>query len=155
MRRWHLASATGAVCLVLLVAVMAAGSPPKGGAGYSGQTSQGKPIRFRVTPQGNLIRRFQVSRNLLCRKGRRRTALTGSFTQQSLRMRVGEKGRFHAEGNVEGRKGSRIRGGQLCLRGSFSGGGRVARGRYREVVRLRDGSLCRSGLLRFLARTSG
>ena len=152
MRRWHLVTATALACLGLVVTMVALASPPMGGAGYGGKTSQGKSIRFRVTPQGDLIRGLRISRDLTCRRGRRRTALTGRFTQQSIRVRVGDGGRFHAEANVEGRPGSRIRGGQMCLRGAFRRGGRVARGRYREVVRLRDGSLCRSGLLTFLAR---
>ena len=39
--------------------------------------------------------------------------------------------------------------------GRFDDRGRVMHGRFREVVRLRDGSLCRSGLVTFIARVRG
>ena len=152
MRRWHLVTVTALACSGLVVTVVALGSPPKAGAGYSGQTSQDHSIRFRVNAEGDLIRGLVVSRDLLCRRGRRRTAVTGRFTQRSLRMRIGRRGRFHGEAPVEGRRGSRIRAGTVCIRGVFSSGGRVVRGRYRETVRLRDGSLCRAGVVRFTAR---
>ena len=154
MRRWHLVLAT-ALAGSGLVVMVAAGSPPKAGAGYAGETSQDGKISFRVTPQGDLIRHFRIARDLACRRGKRRTALTGRFEQQSIRVRIGPKGGFHAEARVEGRGRSRIRAGTICLRGVFRNGGRVARGRYREVVRLRDGSLCRAGLVTFIARAGG
>ncbi len=152
MRRWQLILATGLACCGLLAAVVALASPPKAGAGYKGKTSQGKRLSFRVTPQGDLIRRFTISRDLVCRRGKRRTSLTGRFRQQSMRMRIGPRGRFHGEASVEGRGQSRIRSGKVCVRGVFRSGGRVVRGRYRETVRLRDGSLCRAGLVTFIAR---
>jgi hypothetical protein len=155
MRRRHLVLATALACSGLVVAMVAAGSPPKPGAGYAGETSQDRSIRFRVTQRGDLIRRFRIDRDLVCRRGNRRTALTGRFRQQSMRMRIGRGGRFHAETHVEGRTGSRIRGGTVCVRGAFKRNGRVVQGRYRESVRLRDGSLCRAGLVTFIARAGG
>jgi hypothetical protein len=153
MRRWQLALVTAAICGGLTLAVVAMAGPPKAGAGYSGQTSQDRRVSFRVTPQGDLIRRFRIVRELICRKGKRRTGLTGRFTQSRLRIRVTETGGFHGEAQVTGRGNSRIRSGKVCIRGTFDRGGRRVRGRYRETVRLRDGSLCRTNLVRFIART--
>ena len=155
MRRWHFALAIGLAASALLAGVVAMGSPPRAGARYAGDTSQERSVRFRVTPEGDLIKRFVIARDLVCRRGRRRTGVTGHFTQLGVRIEVSRNGRFHAEPRVEGRGESRIRSGRVCVRGAFHQKGRVMRGRYREVVRLRDGSLCRSGVVSFLARVRG
>lgn len=155
MRRWHLVLATALASVSLAAAVVAMASPPRGGARYTGETSQDRKVSFRVTPEGDLVKRFVIARDLVCRRGTRRTGVTGHFTQLGVRIEVSRKGRFHAEPRVEGRGQSRIRSGRVCVRGAFHQKGRVMRGRYREVVRLRDGSLCRSGLVSFLARVRG
>jgi hypothetical protein len=155
MRRWHLALATGLACAAVLAGVVAAASPPRGGARYAGDTSQERTVRFKVTPDGDLIKRFVIARDLVCRRGKRRTGLTGHFRQRGARIELRRNGRFHAEPRVEGGGQSKISGGRVCIRGSFYRKGRIMRGRYREVVRLRDGSLCRSGLVKFMARVRG
>jgi hypothetical protein len=154
MRRLHLLVATTAVLSLAVVAVAAPASPPRRGAGYAGKTAQGHPLRFVVAPEGDLIERFRVRRDLTCRRGKFRTSITGRFEQVRGRIRVSRGGRFHAEGRVRGTRGSRIRSGFICVRGVFRSRGRVVRGRLKERVRLRDGSLCSSGILRFIARTS-
>jgi hypothetical protein len=47
---------------------------------------------------------------------------------------------------------SLVRRGRLCIRGRFTRGGRVLRARYRERLRLRDGTLCGTGSVRLTAR---
>jgi hypothetical protein len=152
MRRWQLALATAIACAGLGMGVVALGSPPKGGETYTGKTSQKRDVRLRVTLDGDLVRGFTIGRTFVCRKGLQRSSLSGRFRQERMRVRIGEAGGFHGEVKVRGVGGSRVRRGSVCLRGAFRRGGRVVRGRYREVLRLRDGSLCRTGLLRFVAR---
>jgi hypothetical protein len=153
MRRWQIFLATSLACGGLAVAVVAMGSPPRKGATYVGETSGGRTVSFRVTPQGDLIRRFRIARVLVCRRGERRTALLGRFRQVRTGIRVGRTGGFHGEARVSGGGDSRIESGRVCVRGVFRSNGRVVSGRYREHVRLRDGSICTAGLVRFMART--
>jgi hypothetical protein len=145
--------ATAVVCAALSAGVVALASPPKGGATYRGETSQERKVRFRVSPGGDLVRAFSITRNFTCRRGTQLSSLTGRFRQVRTPIEVGDGGGFHGEVKVRGTGSSRVRHGSVCVRGAFRRSGRVVRGRYREVLRLRDGSLCRTGLLRFIART--
>ena len=152
MRRWQLGLAAGLVCIGLGAGVLALASAPKASDVYEGKSSQKRPVKMRVSLDGDLVRGFTIGRSLTCRRGSRRNSLSGRFRQVRAAIEVRETGAFHGELKVRGTAGSGVRRGRVCLRGEFRRNGRVIRGRYREVLRLRDGALCRTGLLRFVAR---
>ncbi|MFN2616048.1 MAG: hypothetical protein ABR581_02865 [Thermoleophilaceae bacterium] len=149
--RWRLAAVL-AVPACALLAVAASGGVPRPGAHYAGASSQGGTVRFSIARHEARLRRFRIRREFRCRRGTLRSSLTGTLRLARTPIRL-DGSQFHAHHvRIQGVTGSTIRRGLVCLVGRFSRRARVARGRFRERARLRDGSRCVTGLVRFKAR---
>ena len=158
-RSWRRpAGIVAALLAIALVAAVASGALPRPGAHYVGESSQSKVVRFSVATHRKRLRRFVIKREFRCRRGDLRSSLTGTLRISRAPIRLTRDGHFHAHHlRIRGVTGSTIRRGLVCLIGRFGRGGRTARGRFRETDRLRDGSRCVTGLVRFRAhvRRSG
>jgi hypothetical protein len=139
--------------VALIVASTATGVNPRAGHVYRGKTSQqDRRVRFRVTGDGAQVVGFRIGRDFACRKGRNFSGRTGRFEQVSLVLKIRSDGRFSGSAKVHGGRGSEIRRGRVRVRGSFSSGGSHGRGAFRERSKLRDGTRCDSGRVRFRVR---
>jgi hypothetical protein len=136
---------------VLLVAMLAAGALWGGSASahtYGGRTADDGRISFRFSPDEPRIIQLFAERELRCRKGKVRSFRRGAFRQTKTFARVAPDGRFRGTIRTRGVKGSLVRRGRFTIRGRAVNE-RFALGVFRERLRLRDGSRCDSGRIRF------
>ena len=137
MRRAGLATA-------LVVLVCAA---PAEAHTYAGKTAKGGQISLRVGAGSATVVQLTAERELACRKGGIRSVRSGAFRQSKPFVRR-SRGLFRGSIRTRGPKGSLVRRGRFAirfvLRGEF-----VATGVFRERLRLRDGTRCTSGRVRF------
>jgi opacity protein-like surface antigen len=153
MRRLVLLLVSVAAVAALVVASSATGVNPRAGHLYRGKTSQqDRRVRFKVTGDGARVVGFRIGRDFACRKRQNFSGRTGTFQQVSLQLNVRADGRFSGSAKVHGGRGSEIRRGRVRVRGSFSSGGSHGRGAFRERSKLRDGTRCDSGRVRFRVR---
>jgi hypothetical protein len=144
LRRRH------SIC-TLLAAMLVAGALWAGSAAahtYGGRTAEDGRISFRFSPDESRIIQLFAERELSCRKGRVRSVRQGAFRQKRTFARVSGDGRFRGTIRTRGVKGSLVRRGIFTISG-LAVDERFARGVFRERLRLRDGSRCDSGRVRF------
>jgi hypothetical protein len=115
---------------------------------YGGRTAEDGRISFRFSPDETRIIELSAERELSCRKGRVRSVRQGAFRQKRTFARISADGRFRGTVRTRGPKGSLVRRGLYTISGRAVDE-RFARGVYRERLRLRDGSRCDSGRIRF------
>ena len=135
------AAALSAAVLVLLGAASAQAHT------YGGTTAKQARMSLRVAADSSRVVALSTERELACRKGRIRSFRTGVFRQ--ARTFVRRSGRF-LRGSIRtrGPRGSLVRRGRFAIR-LIVRGESVAIGVFRERVRLRDGTRCTSGRVRF------
>lgn len=133
------------VVLALFAAILCAA--PALAHTYRGSSVKGGAIHFRVGPDDARVISLSVERELSCRKGRLRSFREGIFRQISVFVR--SRGGNFFRGSVRTRpvRGSQVRRGRFAIRFVASDG--RARGVFRERVRLRGGTRCTSGRVRF------
>jgi len=141
--RRYLAIAGAAACLASLVAV--ASAAPRADTKYAGSTSQGNRASLWTDADGTAVRAFSIRREFKC--GAQTAA--GVFRQSSGIMVVRPTGRFWGHDDVRPSRGGEISRGEFTIRGKFGRRGNVVRGTYRERVRLKDGSRCDTGVIRY------
>lgn len=115
---------------------------------YGGRTADEGRTSFRFSPDESRIIQLFAERELSCRKGRVRSVRQGAFRQKRTFARVSGDGRFRGRIRTRGVKGSLVRRGLFTISGRAVGQS-FARGVFRERLRLRDGSFCDSGRIRF------
>ena len=130
-----------AVLVVLVCAV------PAQAHTYGGKTARGGAISFRVGADSATVVRLSAERALACRKGRIRSFRSGGFSQSKPFVRR-SGGLFRGSIRTRGPKGSLVRRGRFAIRFVVRGES-VAAGVFRERLRLRDGTRCTSGRVRF------
>lgn len=104
-------------------------------------------MHFRVGPDNARVISLSVERELSCRKGRLRSFREGVFRQVSVFVRSTGGNFFRGSVRTHGVPGSQVRRGRFSIR--FVADGARARGVFRERVRLRGGTRCTSGRVRF------
>lgn len=117
---------------------------------YRGNTSQGHKASLRTDDDGTAVRRFTLRREFDC----------GSQTAEGTFVSVGKMvikpdRRFFGHAPVKPVRGGAISRGQFTIRGRFGPSGGVAKGTYRERVRLRNGGRCDTGELRYRVKAAG
>ena len=148
----HRAITILAVCLTF-AAVAVASAAPQPDTRYAGNTSQGKKASLRTTPTGGGVEQFVIRRVFRCAVEDGEETVSGVFRQSSGVLAVADNGTFRGSSKV--RPTRQIKRGVFTLAGRFGPRGRVARGTYRERVRLRSGTRCDTGKVRFRLRAPG
>ena len=133
-------AAGAAIALTLLTAGPALGHT------YRGETVKGGTISMRVGSDDSTVIRLRAERELSCRKGKFRSFRQGAFRQRSTFVRR-SGGVFRGSKRTRGISGSLVRLGRFSIRFRISES--RARGVFRERVRLRGGTRCTSGRVRF------
>jgi len=118
---------------------------------YRGNTSQGLTASLRTDDDGTAVRAFTIRRRFDCGT---QTA-EGTFRQSSGIMVIKANRRFYGYAKVEPTSGGKIARGQFTIRGRFGPRGAVARGTYRERVRLKSGGRCDTGEVRYRVKAQG
>jgi hypothetical protein len=114
---------------------------------YGGQSAKDGRIDFRIGADSSTVVSLDAVRALSCRKGRIRSFRTGAFRQSRPFVRR-TKGRFKGSIHTRGPSGSLVRRGRFSIRFRVRAGF-LAVGVFRERLRLRDGTRCTSGRVRF------
>lgn len=114
---------------------------------YGGSTTKDGRISFRVGADSATVIRLSAERELACRKGRIRSFRSGLFRQSRAFVRR-SGGLFRGSIRTRGPEGSLVRRGRFAMRFVVRGHS-VAAGVFRERLRLRDGTHCTSGRVRF------
>jgi len=127
------------------VLVTAAFADPKPATKYTGNTSQGNNASLRTDRDGTAIRSFTFRRQFDCGT----ETATGTFRQSSGIMVIKPTGRYWGHDKVKPSAGGSIQRGEFTIRGKFGAKGNVVRGTYRERVRLKNGSRCDTGEVRY------
>ena len=135
-------------CLAAFVAV--ASAEPKADTTYRGNTSQRLPVSLRTDDDGTAIRGFTIRREFRCGG----ETIEGTFRQRSGIMVIKPDRRFWGHDQVQPVTGGEIRRGQFTIRGRFGPRGNVVRGTYRERIRLRNGTRCDTGEVRYRVKAS-
>ena len=129
----------------------AAIADPKPATRYTGNTSQGNDASLRTDRDGTAIRGFTIRREFDCGS---ETAV-GTFRQSSGIRVIKPTGRFWGHDKVAPSAGGSIKRGEFTIRGKFGPKGNVVRGTYRERVRLKNGSRCDTGEIRYRVKARG
>jgi hypothetical protein len=135
---------SGVVVAGLTVTAAVASADPRANTKYEGVTSQNQEVILRTNGTGGSVKSFLIRRNLRCGS----QLVKGDFRTDGL-MVIKADGRFGASAKVTPVSGGQIKRGVFNLKGSFGPRGRVAKGTYRERVRLRDDTRCDTGKVRF------
>ena len=114
---------------------------------YAGKTARGGQITLRVGADSATVILLSAERELACRKAGIRSIRTGAF-RQSRPFARRSRGRFRGSIRTRGPSGSLVRRGRFAIRFVIRGDSVVA-GVLRERLRLRDGTRCTSGRVRF------
>ena len=131
----------------IVVAAALVGASTAGAHSYGGRTADDGRISFRLSPSENSFIRLLAERELACRKGTVRSFRLGAYRQRRVFVRVGSNGAFRGSVRTRGPRGSLVRLGRFTIKGRILTDS--ARGVFRERVRLRDGTRCDSGRIRF------
>ena len=134
----------------MVTAVAAASAAPLASTTYKGNTSQRLPVSLRTDNDGTAIRSFTIRREFRCGS----ETVEGTFRQSSGIMVIKPDRRFWGHDQVKPARGGEIQRGQFTIRGRFGTRGRVVRGTYRERVRLRDGTRCDTGEIRYRVKAA-
>jgi hypothetical protein len=148
LRRYLAIAGVVAAFAVLITAAVAA---PKPATKYTGNTSQGNNASLRTDGDGTAIRSFTIRREFDCGT----STAAGTFRQSSGIMVIKPTGRFWGHDNVQPSSGGSIQRGEFTIRGKFGKNGNVVRGTYRERVRLKNGSRCDTGEIRYRLKAQG
>jgi hypothetical protein len=148
--RRHLAIAGIAGCLIAATAALAFAAV-RPNTTYRGNTSQGQKASLRTDEDGTAIRAFTIRREFDCGT---QTA-EGTFRQSSGIMVIKPDRRFYGHARVKPSAGGEIARGQFTIRGRFGPRGGVAKGTYRERVRLKEGGRCDTGEIRYRVKARG
>jgi hypothetical protein len=132
-----------AICSLAVTAAVAS-ADPRPNTKYEGVTSQNNEVILRTNATGGGVKSFLIRRSLKCGTQR----VKGDFRTEGL-MAIKADGSFGASAKVTPVSGGTIKRGVFNLKGFFGPRGRVARGTYRERVRLEDGTRCDTGKVRF------
>lgn len=132
--------------LVTALAVLVCAAPAAAHT-YAGKTARSGQISLRVGAGSATVIRLSAERELACRKEGIRSVRSGAFLQ-SRRFVRRSRGLFRGSIRTRGPKGSLVRRGRFAIRLVVRGES-VAAGVFRERVRLRDGTRCTSGRVRF------
>jgi hypothetical protein len=143
--------ALAGVAASFAIAVTAAFADPKPATKYVGNTSQDYDASLRTDRDGTAIRSFTIRREFDCGT---ETAV-GTFRQSSGIMVIKPTGRFWGHDKVKATAQGSIRRGEFTIRGKFGSKGNVVRGTYRERVRLKNGSRCDTGEIRYRVKSQG
>lgn len=134
-----------ALALALLAALVCAA--PAVAHTYRGNSTKGGAMHFRVGPDNSRVISLSADRELSCRKGRLRSFREGTFRQVSVFVRSNGGSFFRGSVRTRPVRGSQVRRGRFSIRFVVSGNRAV--GVFRERVRLRGGTRCTSGRVRF------
>lgn len=132
----------------IVVAAALVGASAAGGHSYDGRTADDGRISFRLSPSESSFVRLLAERELACRKGKVRSFRVGAYRQRRVFVRVNSNGAFHGSVRTRGPRGSLVRLGRFTIKGRTVNEA-SAKGVFRERVRLRDGTRCDSGRVRF------
>ena len=113
---------------------------------YKGTTSQGNNAKLRTNAAADGITSFLIRREFDCGD----ETIVGTFRTfraEGGLMPIKETGKFFGHAKVQA--GGAIARGQFTIRGKFGTKGGAARGTYRERVRLKSGTRCDTGEVRF------
>ena len=145
--RTHIVSLAALIAVLAFGVVAASADRPRRGGSYGGQTSQELTMVLKVSRNGRLVSRIQLTRELECVRGRARSVRRGRLVAQ--RFSVNRGGVFRGRTLVTPGPDADFRGGRFTINGRFVAGGRRVRGVFREKLTLLDGSACDSGHVRF------
>jgi hypothetical protein len=129
-----------------LVVVLACAAPAFAHS-YGGNSSKGGAMHLRVGSDNRSVISLSVTRELSCRRGSLRSFREGIFSQVRVFVRSGGGNFFRGSVRTRGVRGSQVRRGRFSIR--FVADGSRAQGVFRERVRLRGGTRCTSGRVRF------
>jgi hypothetical protein len=147
--RRYLAIAGVVSCAFVAIAAVALAARPH--TVYKGRTSQNGLARLRTDIDGTAVKAFTIERKFDCGT---QTA-EGVFRQSSGIMVIKPDRHFFGHAPVQPVPGGDIKRGQFTIRGRFGKRGGAARGTYRERVRLKNGSRCDTGEVRFRVEDKG
>ena len=136
-----------AISSIVVVAVLV-GASSAGAHSYEGRTADDGRIAFRLSPAESSFLRLFAERELACRKGKVRSFRLGAYRQRKVFVRVASSRAFRGSVRTKGPRGSLVRLGRFTIKGRLVNEA-TAKGVFRERVRLRDGTRCDSGRIRF------
>jgi hypothetical protein len=132
--------------LAVALAALACAAPA-GAHTYGGKTVRDGQISFRIGADSSTVVLLSAERELTCRRGRVKSFRSGTFRQ--ARRFVRRRGRlFRGSIRTRGPRGSLVRRGRFAIRFVVRSEV-VAAGVFRERLRLKDGTRCTSGRVRF------
>ena len=134
----------GAVTSVAMLAAVASAAP-KADTTYRGNTSQHRSASLRTDDDGTAVKGFTITRKFDCGS----SSVAGTFQQSGGIMVIKPTGRFWGHDQVKREAGGSIARGQFTIHGRFGPSGNVVEGTYRERVRLKNGTRCDTGEIRF------
>jgi hypothetical protein len=133
--------------LIVAVVVLVCAAPAAAHT-YGGRTADDGRISFRFSAAETHFVQLHAERELACRKGKVRSFRVGAFRQRRVFVRVAPNGAFRGTVRTRGPKGSLVRLGRFTIKGRAVNES-FAEGVFRERARLRNGTRCDSGRVRF------